>query len=165
MAIKQYYLFIDKLCALAHIAHPQSMYERADIEVDDIKFTLVDASTATERCINVYCDFGPLPAGPERLTVLYRLMDLNLLAFADKQPCFSIDTISNHVVLMERASFDAEAALDTLNALGKLAAQAKEWQKTYFLPGEEAASGNTLKRGGSAAFFKNRTMVTVGTGA
>jgi len=158
MAIKEFYRFIDRICELAHISHPQSLYERADIQVDEIKFTLTDASSETERCMNVYCDFGPLPNGSDRQTVLYRLLDLNLVGFSNKQPCFSIDTTSNHVVLMERSSFDADAALDALDALGKLAAQAKEWQATYFLPGEEAASGTSAKRGGSAAFFKNRTM-------
>ncbi|WP_443112968.1 CesT family type III secretion system chaperone [Herbaspirillum seropedicae] len=164
MAIKEFYRFIDKLCELARIPHPQSLYERADIEVDEVKFTLVDASGKSGRCMHVYCDFGPLPNGPDRQTVCYRLLDLNLECFANRDPCFSIDTTSNHVVLMDRVPFDAETALETLDMLARLAAQAKQWRSGYFLPNEEAAPGATVKRGGSAAFFKNRSMVDVSAG-
>jgi hypothetical protein len=53
MALKEFYRFIDKLCELARIPHPHSLYERADIEVDEVKFTLVDASGKSGRCMHV----------------------------------------------------------------------------------------------------------------
>ena len=159
MATKEFCEFIEKVCELARIPQPTSLYERADIQVDEIKFTLMDASTENARRMKVFCDFGPLPTGPDRVKVLYRLLDLNLLCFAKDLPQFGIDTNSNHVVLAGCFPFDAKSAVEALNALGKLAAQAKEWQATRLLPEDDAnTSGPSIRSRGSATSIQNRLM-------
>jgi hypothetical protein len=165
MATKEFCEFIEKVCELAGIPQAQSLYERADIQVDDIKFTLMDASTGNERRMNVYCDFGPLPNGPDREKVMFRLLDLNVLCFAKELPYFGIDTNSHHVVLTGRFPFDTKGALEVLNALGKLAAQAKEWQATYLLPEDDAAPGISSKGRQNAASIQKSMMAHAGIAA
>ena len=63
MPSKEFCALIDSICQQARIPNPKSLYERTDLEVDKVKFTLMDASTGDASRINIYTDFGALPHG------------------------------------------------------------------------------------------------------
>ena len=132
MATPAFCKLIDQICQLANIPSSPSFYETADLEIDEIQFTLIDCCTDTKQGLVFFCDFG-LPPERRRAEVLQRLLELNLIASGIDTPAFSVNDNTGHVVLIGRIFFEKKSALDVLNTLVPYAAQATEWQKTRYL--------------------------------
>lgn len=164
MATEQYKILIDELCALTGLSLRPSLYERADLEVDKVFFSLAEVKAvkasragsdvksgkpqvniadhaAAQGIIAVFCDFGPSPRS-NREMVLQRLLELNLSLQGDDLPVMSMNHENGHVVLCRRLPLIGLNALDLLNKMKDHAGQAKEWRHGgCFLeePGKETA--------------------------
>lgn len=138
--------FIDDICKLAKIPNSQTLHNAADLEIDQIKFTLHDGASKSEDAIAFFCDFGLLPPQVSRANALQRLLELNLAMFGVNTPTFSINGQSNHVLLMGRIPIRDVSAEKLLNILAEYAAKAKEWQKTYYLTAKEQSLQNANRQ-------------------
>lgn len=143
MPSKNFCKLIDEICKVVNIANSQSLYEAADLEIDQTKFTLRDGSSQSEDAVAFYCDFGLVPPKSCRADALQRLLELNLVMFGLNTPVFSINGQNNHVLMMARIPMKDMSAEMLLNTLAKYSAKAKKWQKTYYLTTEEKSSKQT----------------------
>jgi hypothetical protein len=146
MPSKKFCELIDDVCHVAKIPHAQSLYESADLDVDQIKFTLRDGSGNVDEAVAFYCQFGSLPPQVSRADALQRLLELNLAMFGVYTPVFSVNPESNHVLLMARIPMQDLSGEKLLNILAKYAAKAKEWRKTYYLTTEEKSQQQAGRR-------------------
>lgn len=159
MATENFQKFVDRICALAKMSNPSEMYDRAVIEVDGIRFVIHEDEIAGPSDAAIYTDFGPLPQGPEREQVIYRLLDMNLTHFEYAMPYFAVDPMSDHVYMMARLPVNAERATAFLDGLAMYAAQAKDWQNSYFLVG---VADENASRGKKNASLQERLMKRAG---
>lgn len=160
MATKQFRDFIDQVCKLVNIKDPERMYESADLDVDGVKFTVVDHSRDERFCLALFGDFGQVPKNNLRAPALQRLMEINLWMFGINTPHFSVNPETDHVLLI--GHFDAQDLMpeDLLKMLGQFSAKAKEWQKTYFLTPDEQADMSGKRVAPQQALFRNLQQVT-----
>lgn len=161
MATERYCDFIDRICHLARIPRSPSMHDSADLEIDDVRFTLIDASTMKEDGVAFFCDFGLPPSGKQRAEVLHRLLELNLVMSGINTPVFTINRQSGHVLMMGRVPLAHITPKDIVSAFSTYAMHAKAWRKTYFLlDGERAASAPV--RGSAQQVLKQRGVQAQG---
>lgn len=139
MATEKYKKLIDEICAIAKIPHSPAFYTTADLTVDGVNFTLIDASTALEDALALYCDFGAPPA-KNRVSVLERLLQVNLVMHSVNTPFFAMNSETGHILLGHRIPIEQISALELMTLLTEYAAHAKEWRQTYYL----VESGKTL---------------------
>jgi len=139
MSVEAYRSLIDQLCQHAGIPHPQSMYEKAELLVDDCTFLLRHGEKS--ESVLVYCDMGELPEKSKE-AVLLRLMETNLYMFGDVyNPVFSYSPESKHVLVLCARWLGEATGLTLLAFIKQLAGMAKEWRENHFLDEKEAKSG------------------------
>ncbi len=147
MASEQYKKLVDDLCKLVNMPVQPSLYQRVDLEIDKVFFSLVEAKAATSKksatapaaapkadsgtsqdgMVAVFCDFGPLPRH-QRQAAMQRLLELNLSLQGEELPVMSMNHENGHVLLSRRLPLAGMAALDLLNKMKDHAGQAKEWR-------------------------------------
>lgn len=132
MPATNYQKMIDEICALADIPLSQLMYQSADLKIDDIDFTVIEAGIGAEDGMALYCDFGPLPT-VGRETALERLLQINLVMHGINTPVFTLNQDNGHVLLARRIALTNMTALDVMNQLAEHAEHAKQWRQTYYL--------------------------------
>jgi hypothetical protein len=132
MATEKYKKLIDEICAIAKIPHSQAFYTTADFTVDEVNFTLVDASSEPEDALALYCDFGAPPA-KNRVGVLERLLQINLVLHGLNTPLFALNPETGHILLGRRIPIGQISALELMTLLTEYSAHAKEWRQTYYL--------------------------------
>jgi hypothetical protein len=132
MTTETYKRLIDEICQMAQIPNAQLMYQSADLRIDDVNFTLIEAGLGDEDGLALYCDFGPLPTH-RREQVLERLMQLNLAMHGINTPVFSLNQETGHVLLARRIVLRQITALEVMDMLAVHAAQAKQWAQTHYL--------------------------------
>jgi hypothetical protein len=137
MQVQIFRELVSQIFELAKIPDAQSVKDTANLEVDGIKFTLMDSRIETESAVAVYCDFGEPPKA-RRADVLQLLLELNCAMSGANAPIFSINIETGHVILSCRVLTGKLTATDVLNILAQNAAQAKEWRKTYYLQNQNA---------------------------
>lgn len=132
MATKEYKRLIDDICALAKIPHSHTLYTAADLTVDGVSFTLLEAGIGAEEGLALYCDFGE-PPEETRVGVLERLLEINLVMHGVNTPLFARNPETGHILLARRIPIGKISALELMTLLTEYAAHAKEWRQTYYL--------------------------------
>ncbi|WP_051516886.1 CesT family type III secretion system chaperone [Herbaspirillum sp. RV1423] len=165
MATEQYEKLIDELCKLVEMPVQPSFYDRVDLEIDRVFFSLIEGKPAKvgdaapgagknsprpaplktehskgQAVIVIFCDFGPLPRHQQE-AVMQRLLELNLSLQGEEQPVMSMNHENGHVLLSRRLSLAGLDALDLINKMKDHAGQAKQWRNGgCFLDGPGKAS-------------------------
>ncbi|HEU4622434.1 MAG TPA: CesT family type III secretion system chaperone [Burkholderiaceae bacterium] len=117
------------LGSVVRIDDPQALAEHGQIVVDDIRFSLYPGQD--DRLL-VYCDFG-LPPEERRADALSALLETNLFMFDGSGPTFAINPESGHVIFADHYSTTQLDGELLAAVLAKLAKDATEWRRTYFL--------------------------------
>ena len=156
MATDAYRKLIDDVCALAKIPNPQSFYASADLIIEEVAFTLTNASEDDkDEFMAMYCDFGLLP-GADRAAILERLLEKNLDMHGHgiNTPVFMLNAETNHVLLGLSFPIAQLKAQELTEYLGQYAEIAKLWRGTYFLEGKESKQGKTARASNHEKFKK-----------
>ena len=132
MSTPRYFALIENLCALAKIPSALAHASTVDFVVDDVCFTLIEAGHNDEKALNLFCDFGPLPA-KQRERILAQLMHMNLAMVGVNTPSFAMNPETGHVLLTRRIVIDALTADELLQALCEHAQHAMAWRQHHFL--------------------------------
>ncbi|OLU33692.1 hypothetical protein BVH03_04515 [Pseudomonas sp. PA15(2017)] len=138
MSLKNYHQLIDAICELTMLPDPASLYEVANISVQNVNFSLLYKENPAYGDVQIYCGFGPLPK-QQREPVLQRLLETNLyLSTGPGTPTLAYNPETGQVVLVCSLPLDVLGAQQLLDMLGYLAHMAKQWQSNYFLGNEGA---------------------------
>ena len=99
------------------------------LKVHGIPFTLIQAAGIPDS-IDIHAHFGPPPEN-QKLAVLQRLLEINLLLPLDAAARLALDAESGDIIFSYRWSGDELAAL--FASLQMTASQAQAWHEDYFL--------------------------------
>ncbi|AKZ62894.1 molecular chaperone Tir [Herbaspirillum hiltneri N3] len=138
--------FVDAIAALANVPRPVGQRDHARLELDGVIFTLMEGSGLDAGTVAYLCDFGALPDTPDRAEILQCLLECNLLMFGVDTPAFAVNSETDHVMLTGRARLAGIDARKLLAAFVHFSAQARRWQKTYFLDGRRKVRSKTQHR-------------------
>jgi len=155
MATAQYEKLIDELCKLVEMPVQPTFYDRVDLEVDGVYFSVTEGKPADaseggapgkgaanpgwrpptskpehekkQAVAVIFCDFGPLPRHQQE-AVMQRLLELNLSLLGEEPPVMAMNRENGHVLLTRRLSLDRLGAAELVNKMKDHAGQAKEWR-------------------------------------
>lgn len=146
MASEKYKKLINDICTIANLPVQQQFYVNADLALDGVNFTLVNASIEDFDAIGLYCDFGA-PPSQKRVAVLERLLEINLSLHGFNTPLFTLNSESGHILLARVVPIEGLSALELMNLMNDYAVQAREWRENFFL--EDAKSFTKASSGAS----------------
>jgi hypothetical protein len=133
MKQKTFSSLVVDLAKLTNAGELHRISDYAQIDVDGVSFTMMEGVELGAGTASYFCDFGPLPNNSDRAEILQRLLECNLLMFGPNTPSFSINSETNHPLLMGRVELEHIEAQQLLNAFIQFSKQAKLWRQTYFL--------------------------------
>ncbi|WP_296556004.1 CesT family type III secretion system chaperone [Pigmentiphaga sp.] len=137
---------LQELAVLSGVTTPLGPRDNAQLEVEGIGFTVIEGVEPDQGTLVYFCDFGAVPETTQRADILQRLLEANLLMCGTGAPTFAVNFETSRVVLMGRAHLAEIDAQRLLNAFAQYANQARSWQQTYFLEGQNKPSGNQQHR-------------------
>jgi hypothetical protein len=101
------------------------------VEVNDVKFSMSYTVHADDMVCVTAC-FGRIPEEKE-VTVLYKMMELNLVLFTHSTSIFYVDPNTRNMMFgyrLELKDLTSSVLFDSFKAVSR---QAHQWRKTYFL--------------------------------
>jgi hypothetical protein len=117
--------------------HPSFVVE---FEYDHVPFALVHPQSDAAHKVTLFCRFGRLPED-RKAEVLQRLMEINFMSFSDAMATFSLDPVEQDVMYGMQADLGSITSDSIIDTVRRLAAQADEWNDTFYLeqtlPGDE----------------------------
>lgn len=161
MALETYRLLVDQICEQTLIPNPAALYERTNLTIHEVNFTLRYLEEGEHGTVVVHCDFGALPTRG-REAVLLRLLETNFYAFeGPSAPVLSFSDQTQRVVLSCKLPLVVDASI-ILFLLSQFADMAKAWRADFFLSNDKntapAASATrastTLTRSLGAPVFR-----------
>lgn len=123
---------IDGLCKLTGIEQSEEFYEKAELDVDGIKFILGHGGEANENGLIMCCNYGKPPVALLPV-VAARLLEANLQRFAPGGLRFGIDLATYEVLLAGVLPMTDMTASGLADLLEFFAEQAHEWRDHYFV--------------------------------
>ena len=139
MSTSKYVALINQLCTMANISTEQAHAPMASFIIDDVGFTVIEASHNSEEALTLFCDFG-MPPSKQREKILAQLLYMNLAMQGINTPAFAMHPETGHVVLTRRIVIDNLSADDVINLMAEHAAHAMQWRENQFLEAPQKSS-------------------------
>lgn len=126
---KSFKELLDEIGALTNIPELGKHEEEVTLNVDDISFTLVDATGIEENSFIFLCPFAQLPEdNDERTEMLEGLLSANMAMLGLASPRFALDDDRETVLLTGCLPIAAVIAKNLLDAFSQYVDQAKKWK-------------------------------------
>jgi hypothetical protein len=122
--------------------HPSFVVE---FEYDHVPFALVHPQSGAAHKVTLFCRFGQLPED-RKAEALQRLMEINFMSFSDAMAAFSFDPVEQDVVYGIQADLGGITSDSIVDTIQRLAAQADEWNDTFYLQQVLRGEENSLNQ-------------------
>ncbi|QKJ89195.1 molecular chaperone Tir [Paramixta manurensis] len=133
MSSREYCQLIDEICRITLLSDPESFYQYAHLNINQINFTLTEQSVGEENNLLIICEMGEIP-NKNQAAILFRLLELNFHLFAEpRSPICSVNPETQKVNLCISLPVIAATATGIVRLLTQLAEMAALWRETYFL--------------------------------
>ncbi|HEY4541005.1 MAG TPA: CesT family type III secretion system chaperone [Noviherbaspirillum sp.] len=132
MSYSKYCELIDGLCTLVGIGNPAALYSHAELTVDGEDCVLMHGGEYNEDGITVCCMFGEPPEENGDL-IRQRLLEANLTAMQPGGMRYALNQSGGEVMLAGVVPLEALDPESLLALLARLAQNARQWRRHYFL--------------------------------
>jgi hypothetical protein len=137
---------MEELMSLSGCTEPHRVSNLLHLEIDDTVYTLMAGQQAHAHQVLYFADYGAIPRNNDRLSIVERLLELNLFMIGAATPSFCINADTGHAILKGQCDLRSTSASALLTALREFSGQAKVWRKTYFLELNKKSSSSPARR-------------------